>query len=285
MHKSYKIIILCAIFVGIIGLFVSRELRAPSQETLGNFFEQLVAKLPEQQFYDTPLQKHDSTSNMSDTLSASGVIHLTNEERTKMGLATLTENALLKKAARAKLHDILEKQYFDHVSPDGKAPADVVEAAGYTYVLVGENLAEGDFTNDADLVTGWMNSPGHRKNILHPKYTEIGVAVERGTYKGRMVWVAVQEFGKPLTDCPQPSEATKTTITNNENQINIWQAELENLSASMEEQRRAGETEEHNRSVQTYNALVEKVNTLASQTKSLVAMYNVEVKQFNACIE
>lgn len=264
---------------------MSRELRAPTQEKIGNFFEQLSSTLPERQLYSSPLQKHDASRTATGTVTVQGVIKLSNAERAKAGLPPLSENSLLKKAAQTKLRDMLQKQYFDHISPDGKAPADVIEAAGYRYVIVGENLAEGDFADDQDLVTGWMNSEGHRKNIMHAKYTQIGVAVERGTYQGRTVWMAVQEFGKPLSDCPQPDEGTKTIITNNENQINIWQAELENLNATMNEQREAGDTEAYNRSVQTYNALVEKVNALASQTKSLVAMYNAEVKQFNACIE
>lgn len=285
MRLSYRILISCAILLGLAGLLASRELRAPTQERLGNFFEQLSSTIPERQLYGSPLQKHNSSEAASGKLTVQGVIRLSNAERAKVGLPPLTEQSLLKKAAQAKLRDMLQKQYFDHVSPEGKAPADVIEAAGYEYVIVGENLAEGDFADDQDLVTGWMNSEGHRKNILHAKYTQIGVAVERGTYQGRVVWMAVQEFGKPLTDCPEPSEATKTIITNNENQINIWQAELENLNATMNEQRTAGDTEGYNYSVQSYNTLVEKVNALASQTKSLVAMYNAEVKQFNACIE
>ncbi len=285
MRITYKIIVATAILLGCAGLLMSRELRAPSQERVSNFFEKISAKLPQQQFYTTPLQKHDVNGSASGTLSVRGVIQLSNDERAREGLPALSEHPLLKKAAQAKLRDMFQKQYFDHISPEGKAPADVIEAAGYAYVIVGENLAEGDFADDRDLVTGWMNSEGHRKNIMHAKYTQIGVAVERGMYQGRMVWMAVQEFGKPLTDCPQPNEATKTTITNNENQINIWQAELENMSTTMREQRAAGDSDGYAESVESYNALVQKVNTLADRTKSLVAMYNTEVKQFNACIE
>ena len=67
----------------------------------------------------------------------------------------------------------------------------------------------GNFKNDQDLVSAWLNSPGHRANILNTRFTEIGTAVLKGFYEGREVWMAVQEFGLPLSSCPNPDSKVK----------------------------------------------------------------------------
>src|SRR6185369_15716694 len=118
------------------------------------------------------------------------------------GLPALKENALLDKAAKKKLDDMFAQQYFEHINPQGKGPSDLAKSVGYDYIAIGENLALGNFKNDAELVQAWMDSPGHRANILNKQYTEIGVAVGQGTYEGKKTWLAVQEFGRPTSSCP-----------------------------------------------------------------------------------
>jgi hypothetical protein len=177
------------------------------------------------------------------------------------------------------------KQYFEHISPSGKGPADVVTAAGYSYILVGENLAEGDFRTNAELLTGWMNSPGHRANIINPRYTEIGAAARKGTYQGQVVWMAVQEFGRPSSDCPKVDEALKDKIAQNESQIKAWQAELASANAHMSELQAAGNTAEYNAAVGPYNALVNQTNALITQSKAIVTLYNAQVQSYNECIK
>ncbi len=130
-------------------------------------------------------------------LSGSKVIQQTNLERQKAGLAPLIENEKLNKAALAKAQDMLSKQYFAHVSPDGVGLVELLNSVGYIYQTAGENLAYGNFNNENKIVDGWMASPGHRANILNSKYTQIGVAVIKGIYQGKRVWMAVQEFGTP----------------------------------------------------------------------------------------
>ena len=90
------------------------------------------------------------------------------------------------------------EQYFAHESPLGN---DMVALAGtynYPYRTIGENLAIGNYLSSQQMVTSWMNSSGHRANILNTSYTEIGVAVVRGTFEGREVWIGVQIYGKPI---------------------------------------------------------------------------------------
>ncbi len=218
------------------------------------------------------------------TLTVPGVVAVTNGERTTSGLMTLTLNTKLSNAATAKLADMFAKQYFAHEAPDGTTPADWVEGAGYVYRLTGENLALGDFSGDTDLVTAWMNSPGHRANILKPEYTEIGVAVGKGMYNGRETWLAVQVFGKPLPTCEIPSEQTKSDIALKKEVLNTMQEDMSTKKQELDSyEPKSSPT--YKEKVDIYNKLVAEYNNLISDIESLVNEFNVEVSSYNACIE
>nr|WP_026039049.1 CAP domain-containing protein [Sporolactobacillus vineae] len=111
------------------------------------------------------------------------VVDLTNQERTKAGLSPLkSDNATLSKMARDKSADMRDKNYFDHQSPTYGSPFDMMKKYGITYRAAGENIAAGQKTPE-EVVNGWMNSPGHRANILNANYTTIGVGyVTGGSY-------------------------------------------------------------------------------------------------------
>lgn len=111
------------------------------------------------------------------------VVDLTNQERTKAGLSPLkSDNAALSKMARDKSADMRDKNYFDHQSPTYGSPFDMMKKYGITYRAAGENIAAGQKTPE-EVVKGWMNSPGHRANILNAHYTTIGVGyVTGGSY-------------------------------------------------------------------------------------------------------
>ncbi len=127
------------------------------------------------------------------------LIELTNAERGREGLKALTFNPRLSIAAEKKGADMLAKGYFAHQSPDGRAPWDFIEDAGYVYLKAGENLAI-DFAKPEDAVPAWMASPSHKANIMKADYEEIGIAEITGSYKGRETTVIVQMFGtKPVT--------------------------------------------------------------------------------------
>uniref|UniRef100_UPI001FA8CEA1 CAP domain-containing protein n=1 Tax=Clostridium peptidivorans TaxID=100174 RepID=UPI001FA8CEA1 len=102
------------------------------------------------------------------------VVRLTNIERSKQGLKPLTLNAELSKVARIKSKDMVDKKYFDHNSPTYGSPFDMMKSFGISYRAAGENIAYGQRTPE-EVVKGWMNSPGHRANILNGNFTEIGV--------------------------------------------------------------------------------------------------------------
>lgn len=109
-------------------------------------------------------------------LTARQILNLVNDDRAKHGLAQLAFDPTLNLAALAKAEDMINKNYFAHVSPEGKKPWDWFKNLGYNYSYAGENLAEG-YTDPIDLENSWMSSPTHRANILSPFYSEIGLAV------------------------------------------------------------------------------------------------------------
>lgn len=223
--------------------------------------------------------------NATGNLSAQGVVNFTNIQRDKNGgLTPLHFNKQLAAAAESKIDDMFAKQYFEHESPDGKTPANIIKAQGYEYIVVGENLALGNFANDEILVQAWMNSPGHRDNILNSKFAEIGVAVRQGQFEGKTVWLAVQEFGSPLSACPSPKKVIKTEIDANNAQIAVWESELRKKKAAMDASQSSGGSQ-YNQAVSEYNALARQINNLSDETKQLVEEYNNSVNDFNNCLE
>lgn len=102
------------------------------------------------------------------------VVDLTNAQRTQAGLQPLKFNAKLSAAAYAHSRDMALNDFFNHTGSDGSRAADRILTAGYKYLNAGENIAAGYATPEA-VVEGWMNSPGHRANILHSRVKEIGV--------------------------------------------------------------------------------------------------------------
>jgi uncharacterized YkwD family protein len=114
------------------------------------------------------------------------VIDLTNAERKKNGLPALKADASLSKVAQTKSNDMQAKHYFSHTSPTYGSPFDMMRDFGVTYSSAGENIAMGQ-TTAQQVVTAWMNSEGHRKNILSPNYTNIGVGfTSNGNYWSQM---------------------------------------------------------------------------------------------------
>lgn len=231
-----------------------------------------------------PLKSNSNRDAAKSVLTVLGTIAQTNTERGERGLPPLAENSRLALAAMEKVNDMFAKQYFEHISPSGVGPSELAKSLGYAYILVGENLALGNFANDADLVTAWMNSPGHRANILNTRYMEIGVAVKRGNFEGKNVWLAVQEFGKPLSSCPPVSAELKTSIDSNQSRIAALSAELDRRKEELDsyENKRSAE---YRQKVDEYNDLVVRYNSLIEDTKLLISEYNIQVEAFNNCVK
>ena len=113
------------------------------------------------------------------------VVRLVNIERKKAGLAELKHNWELSRVARYKSEDMRDKGYFAHNSPTYGTPFQMMKSFGISYRTAGENIAKGQ-TTPAAVVNAWMNSSGHRANILNPSFTEIGVGYASGNYWTQM---------------------------------------------------------------------------------------------------
>ena len=114
------------------------------------------------------------------------VVRLVNNIRQQNGLKPLTENWELSRVARYKSQDMLDNSYFAHNSPTYGTPFQMMKAFGLSFRTAGENIAKGYATPQA-VVNGWMNSSGHRANILNANYTQIGVGyVAQGSYWTQM---------------------------------------------------------------------------------------------------
>lgn len=107
------------------------------------------------------------------------VVQLVNAERAKRGLPPLAVHPGVTQVARAKSQDMRDRQYFSHTSPTYGSPFQMLKTFGITYRAAGENIAAGQ-PSPAAVMQGWMNSPGHRENILNPQYTHIGVGLAQG---------------------------------------------------------------------------------------------------------
>ncbi len=139
-----------------------------------------------------------ATSYFANILPGALVVN-TNNARVEGNLPSLTVNPLLEDAARLKVEDMIKNDYFAHTSPDGVTPWYWIQKVGYTFHYAGENLAV-NFSDSVDVSNAWMNSPLHRENVLNGKFTEIGIAAAKGTYKGQTdVVFVVQLFGAPAT--------------------------------------------------------------------------------------
>jgi uncharacterized YkwD family protein/spore coat assembly protein SafA len=121
------------------------------------------------------------------------VIRLVNVERTKRGLSALKTNWQVSRIARYKSKDMADLNYFSHYSKTYGSPFDMLENFGVKFSAAGENIASGQ-TTPSQVVTAWMNSPGHRSNILSLSYTQIGVGLAKNKY-GKTYWT--QMFIKP----------------------------------------------------------------------------------------
>jgi len=143
----------------------------------------IVPEKPETPDQDnTP--ENDTNNDIQGSVSAyeKKVVELVNAERAKSGLPALKLNSKLSDVAREKSSDMQRNGYFDHNSPTYGSPFDMLKHFGISYNTAGENIAMG-YSSPEAVVKGWMESPGHRANIMNTSYTEIGVGhISNGNY-------------------------------------------------------------------------------------------------------
>ena len=122
----------------------------------------------------------------------SQVITIVNRERANAGLSGLSLNWQLSRVARYKAEDMRDKNYFSHTAPVYGSPFEMMKNFGISFSAAGENIAMGQ-QSPTEVMNSWMNSSGHRQNILNTRYTEIGVGIAKSS-NGSIYWV--QQFIK-----------------------------------------------------------------------------------------
>ena len=107
---------------------------------------------------------------------------LLNAQRARTGAQPLSENEMLQRAAERHSLDMVKRKFFEHRNPDGVEPAARIVRTGYPPIMIGENLGWGEEeeSTPAEMVRLWMESPGHRENLLKPNYREIGIGLAYG---------------------------------------------------------------------------------------------------------
>ncbi len=181
-------------------------------------------------------QSHHGVLSYATEMSTSNLLDATNKQRSANQRKPLTINANLTNAAQAKAKDMAARNYWSHTTPDGKAPWFFVDAAGYSYKKAGENLAYG-FNNSGDTISGWMNSPSHRENLLDTSFTEVGFGfIDAGSYNNSgQETIVVALYGQPkVTGNEQPTTASTNdkTIRNIVSSDNISSHEPATLAVS-----------------------------------------------------
>jgi hypothetical protein len=229
-----------------------------------------------------------------EALSEDAVIDLTNTVRMGEGLSNLRQNPILNAVAEARAKDMAEKQYFGHVSPTGDRVALVAARNGYRYKLIAENLAAGFFSNNQKVIDAWLQSPGHRKNIMSPQVTEIGVSVVRGSMNGTDGWIVVQVFGVQTAQATYASYSSDSSgyrpaLRNSDQDstnINLRRVrmELDNEKESITRDMRilAGNStknQELNARITMYNRKADQYNRAVGETREEKAMNNMVVAE------
>ncbi len=289
--KKYTVVILVLILIALalgVGFYFKNNIlgvynkAAKNLQTFGKTDLGNVAAAVKKEI-SAPLPLNIGGQSNSIVLVKSKIIAQTNIQRFDNGnLPPLIENVKLDAAATAKAQDLFKNQYFEHVSPSGVDPGMLAKSFGYEYIVEGENLILGNFASEQIVVQDWMNSPGHRANILNNRFTDIGVSIMKGTYKGQTVWIGVQEFGLPLSACTQADVGL-------ENQINADKSSLDSLSLQIDSQKAeidkdSPNAHDYNSLVDAYNATVDQYNSIAKETKDLITDYNNQINNFNQCV-
>lgn len=158
----------------------------PQQPTVQQPTTQPKPQQPTTTKPSTPASNAGTANQAADSSSyAAQVVTLVNQERAKAGLSPLSSHAELANMAMVKAKDMKNNNYFDHNSPTYGSPFDMMKSFGISYRYAGENIAMGQRTPQ-EVMNAWMNSQGHKANILSSNFTSIGVAYYNGAW--------VQEF-------------------------------------------------------------------------------------------
>ena len=190
MRKVWRIILTAVVLMAMTAVPVTAAIQSENLFWGGNA---PAIKQPTVLSIYQPVKPAGTKANRADTstpapkltVAEHEILLKVNRERAKAGLAPLQLNYRLVQTARAKSKDMIDHGYFDHQSPDLGSPFDQMKRAGIAYHYAGENIAGNN--SAAGAMDSWMNSAGHRANILNPDFTHIGIGVVDGGPYGKML--------------------------------------------------------------------------------------------------
>ncbi len=244
---------------------------------------------------------------VQEPLSKEKLVYLTNSVRAVNGLPGLSGNEKLDAIAEERARDMLQKQYFAHVSPTGEQASDLAQRAGYPYRIIAENIASGLFLSNQKLIDGWMQSPGHRKNILSSDVREIGISVMKGKMMGEDAWVSVQIFGLQSpqvseSSCISPPRQMLDDIEVRRAALKSLEARLRTVKDDLDAEKRAIESEKiavvrdgrrnpnlsakiagYNARSSSYNDSLSEAQAEQAYVVSMIERYNQLVQSYNEC--
>ena len=169
--------------------YLSQSIEILDQEIAPEFSEQIkqsISKITVEPESDATIFLHFNVKDaFPNEILENHLLVLVNKERKKEGLKPLARDIQLRKVARAHSDDMFKKGYFSHISLEDKTPFDRIKANGIKYITAGENLALAQTVEIAHM--GLMNSPGHKANILNPKFGKVGIGIMDGGIYGIMV--------------------------------------------------------------------------------------------------
>jgi len=158
-----------------------------------------------QTIYNSHQAGQFSVLGYATNVSSGALFSATNSNRASNGLGALASSVKLNQAAQAKANHMIANNYWAHYAPDGTSPWFFIDQAGYTYNRAGENLAFG-YSTSAGVVQGWMDSPGHRANILDSSFAHVGFGIANGAnFQGGENTVVVAMYAEPFATAPVPS--------------------------------------------------------------------------------
>jgi uncharacterized protein YkwD len=268
---------------------------------------------PPQQYNSIPDQHQSNPVNLAgyaipqEALTREAIITLTNNTRALNGLPPLSENPLLNSIAESRASDMFEKQYFGHVSPTGEQASDIAQRVGYSYKIIAENIGSGSFLTNRKIIDNWMQSPGHRSNILSPDVADIGAAVLKGKMNGRETYIAVQIFGlqSPTISqniCVAPPKSLQDDIERRNAEIASLNDQLSRLKQDIDSENEVIETDRgnayndpqkiynlnmkinaNNEKINWYNRIRMDAQSKSSVLQSMANEYNRLLQVYNDC--
>ena len=152
-----------------------------TQSVKPTYTTEVTTESTTQKVTETSTETTTASANVNSS-TAKELLNLVNKARAENGLSALTLNSNLSAVAQKKAEDMKNNNYFSHTSPTYGSPFDMIKNAGINYKTAGENIAKGQKTAEA-VFNAWMNSSGHRANILNSRFTQMGIGVTDGSNK------------------------------------------------------------------------------------------------------